>query len=128
MHRFAVKAVLGLCVLAAAVGCRTAPIYNVTDHAIVTSGGKPKTLEEIKIVIVDAGRARGWIMKDIQPGLLEGELRLRNHVAVVDIKYSTTSYNITYKSSTNLLYDGTEIHKNYNSWIQNLQEEIEKRL
>jgi hypothetical protein len=59
---------------------------------------------------------------------VEGELRVRSHVAVVDINYSTTSYSISHKSSTNLLYDGTEIHKNYNSWIHNLQEEIEKRL
>ena len=128
MCRFAVKAFLVLSVLIAAVGCRTAPIYSVTNQGIVPSGGKPKSLEEVKTAIVEAGRARGWTVKDIAPGHLEAELRLRGHAAVVDIKYSTTSYSITHKDSQNLRYDGTNIHPNYNSWIQNLQREIEKRL
>jgi hypothetical protein len=128
MCRFAVKAFLVLSVLIAAVGCRTAPIYNVTNQGIVPSGGKPKSLEEVKTAIVEAGRARGWTVKDIAPGHLEAELRLRGHAAVVDIKYSTTSYSITHKDSQNLRYDGTNIHPNYNSWIQNLQRDIETRL
>ena len=128
MYRLAVKALLLLVVLAAAVGCRTAPIYNVTNQAIVTPGGKPKTLQEIKTAILEAGRARGWIMRDTEPGRLEGELRIRSHIAIVDIKYSTMSYSITYKDSRDLKYDGTEIHSNYNSWVQNLQQEIDSRL
>lgn len=128
MYRLAVKAVLLLSVLAAAVGCRTAPIYNVTDQAIVSSGGKPKTQEEIKTAILEAGRARGWTMSDKGPGHLEGTLRVRSHVAVVDIRYTTTKFSINYKDSQVLHYDGTNIHPNYNSWIQNLQREIERRL
>jgi len=129
MCRFGVKGFLiMLSVLIAAVGCRAVPIYNVTDRAIVASGGKPKTLEETKAAIVDAGRARGWSMSDKGPGHLEGTLRVRSHVAVVDIRYTTTNFSITYKDSQVLHYDGTKIHPNYNSWIQNLQGEIEKRL
>lgn len=128
MYRFAVKAFLVLSVLIAAVGCRTAPLYNVTNQSIVPSGGKSKSLEEVKTAIVEAGKARGWMMKDIEPGRLEGELRVRSHVAVVDIKYSTTSYSINYKDSKELHYDGTKIHPNYNGWIQNLQRDIENRL
>jgi hypothetical protein len=128
MSRFGVKAFLALSVLIVAVGCRTAPIYNVTNQGIVPSGGKPKSLEQIKTAIVEAGRAKGWIMKDIAPGRLDAELHLRSHVAFVEIAYSPTSYSITYKNSINLNYDGTNIHPNYNSWIQNLQREIESRL
>jgi len=128
MSRFGVKAFLVLSVLIVAVGCRTAPIYNVTNQGIVPSGGKPKSLEQIKTAIVEAGRAKGWIMKDIAPGRLDAELHLRSHVAFVEITYSPTSYSITYKNSINLNYDGTNIHSNYNSWIQNLQREIESRL
>ena len=128
MCRFAVKAFLVLSVLIAVVGCRTAPIYNVTNQSIGAAGGKAKSLQEVKTAIVDAGRARGWTVKDIAPGHLEAELRVRDHAAVVDIKYSTTSYSITYKDSKDLHYDGTKIHPNYNGWIQNLQRDIEKRL
>jgi len=128
MCRFAVKAFLVLSVLIAVVGCRSTPVYNVTNQGIVPSGGKPKSLEEVKTAIVEAGKARGWTVRDIAPGHLEAELRLRGHAAVVDIKYSTTSYSITHKDSQNLRYDGTNIHPNYNGWIQNLQRDIEKRL
>lgn len=128
MYRFAARAFLVLSVLAAALGCGVAPIYNVTNQAIVTAGAKPKTLEEIRAAIVEGGKARGWTMTEIGPGHLEAKLHVRVHVAVVDIKYSTTSYSITYKDSKDLKYDGTDIHRNYNSWVQNLQSEIEKRL
>lgn len=128
MYRLCPTAFLVLLVLMAAVGCRSAPIYNVTNQTIIPSGGKPKSPEEVKTAIVEAGRARGWAMKDIAPGHLEAELRLRSHVAVVEIKYSPTSYSITYRNSMNLNYDGTNIHPNYNSWIVNLQRDIESRL
>ena len=128
MYRFAVKVLLLLFVLAPAVGCGTAPIYNVTNQAIASSGGKPRTLEEVKTAIVESGSARGWTMKEIGPGHLEGRLHVRVHTAVVDVKYSTTNYSITYKDSHQLKYDGTDIHRNYNSWVENLQSEIDKRL
>jgi len=128
MCRFAVKAFLVLSVLIAAVGCRSTPVYNVTNQSIGTAGGKAKSLQEVKTAIVEAGKARGWTMKDIEPGRLDAELHVRGHAAVVEIKYSPTSYSITHKNSTNLNYDGTNIHPNYNGWIQNLQREIEKRL
>jgi hypothetical protein len=52
---------------------------------------------------------------------------------VVDIAYTTTSYDITYKSSDNLDYrrrrDGREvIHRNANSWMSNIQNDIAAQL
>ncbi len=127
MYRFAVKAALVLSLFVISVGC-VAPIYNVSNQPIAPSEGKPRTLESIKAEIVAAGETRGWTMKDIEPGRLEGILRVRAHVAVVDIKYSRTSYNITYKDSYELLYDGTQIHMEYNNWVKGLQEAIDRRL
>ena len=128
MCRFAVKAFLVLSVLIAAVGCRSTPVYNVTNQSIGTAGGKAKSLQEVKTAIVEAGKARGWSMKDIEPGHLDAELHVRGHVAVVDIKYSTTSYSISYKRTEGVEYDGTKIYGRYNTWIENLQQEIDKRL
>ncbi len=127
MYRVAVNAVLVLSLIAITVGC-FAPVYNVTDQPIAPSGGKPRTLEEVKAAIVSAGEFRGWTMKDIAPGLLEGIHRLNVIIAVVDIKYSTTSYSITYKDSSQLNYDGTQIHMAYNDWVKDLQEGIDSRL
>jgi hypothetical protein len=49
-------------------------------------------------------------------------------LAVVDVNYSTRSYSITYKDSTELQYDGKSIHQNYNGWVQNLDKGIRAQL
>jgi hypothetical protein len=46
----------------------------------------------------------------------------------MDIKYNTKSYSIEYKDSQGLKYDGTNIHKNYNSWVMNLDNRIRAQL
>ncbi|MGH8490276.1 MAG: hypothetical protein ACREXS_15755, partial [Gammaproteobacteria bacterium] len=47
--------------MAILAGCRTAPLYNVTDSAVppVTSG-KTLTLDNVTKAIVDAGMGLGW--------------------------------------------------------------------
>jgi len=49
---------------------------------------------------------------------------------VVDIAYDTKAFSITYKDSSNLQYDAakSEIHKNYNGWVQNLENGIRAQL
>jgi hypothetical protein len=107
-------------------GCRSANIYNVSAAPVVAN--KPVTLDDMQKAIVRAGAALGWQMKPVETGLIEGTLHLRTHMAKVHIKYDTTNYSITYKDSSNLDYDGTNIHKNYNGWIQNLDKAIRSQL
>ena len=59
---------------------------------------------------------------------LVGTLILRTHTAVVEIPYSATSYSIRYRSSIDLNEAGGKIHKNYNSWVQNLTHGINGQL
>ncbi len=110
----------------ALIGCRTAPVYNVTEAPINTS--EKATADDVKKAILSAGAGLGWQMKEVEPGHIVGNLFLRKHSAVVDIPYSTESYSITYKDSTELNYDGSNIHSNYNGWIQNLDRAIQARL
>ena len=63
-------------------------------------------------------------MEPLAPGLVRGTLNLRAHQAVVDIPYDAQRFGIRYLSSSNLDYDGRSIHRNYNSWVQNLQNAI----
>jgi hypothetical protein len=63
-------------------------------------------------------------MIDTGPGETEGRLHLRSHVAIVSITFDTKQFSIFYKDSTNLDYDGARIHRNYNGWIQNLEQAI----
>jgi len=108
------------------IGCRTAPVYNV-DEAPVNASGKV-TLDDVKNAIIAAGVGLGWQMKAVEPGHIVASLFIRKHSAVVDIPYTASSYSIQYKDSTELNYDGTTIHSNYNGWIQNLDHAIQARL
>ncbi len=106
---------------------RVQPFYNPTNVPIPENLSL-SSLEEISEAIKQAGVSQKWSMKDIGPGQIEGTYRIRTHKAVVRIDYSAINYSITYVSSTNLLDDGIGIHRNYNSWIRNLETAINARL
>jgi hypothetical protein len=107
--------------------CRTpTPVYNVTSAPVVAN--KALSPADVQKAIMVAGAGLGWQMLQRAPGRIEGVLILREHRAVVDIKYSAKSYSITYKDSEKLDYDGTNIHPNYNGWIQNLDRAIRAQL
>jgi hypothetical protein len=125
---FAIVLLAGLS-LAIATGCRTStPIYNVQDATVVTNSDKPATASDVKKAILRAGTTLGWNMKEEKPGHIIGTLHLRSHMAQIDIKYSASSYSITYRDSQNLNYDGTNIHGNYNGWVQRLQQNIQSQM
>ena len=115
--------------LATLLGCRTSPVYNVVDApVVVATTGKKYSQDDVKTAIIRAGAQLGWQMREISPGHLVGTLNLREHMAEVDIKYTVKSYSITYRNSAELDYDGTDIHSNYNSWVQNLDNAIRAQI
>lgn len=121
---------LGL-VLVGLIGCRgSGQLYQVKDAPIQTASGKALSMDEVRKEIVAAGVAAGWQMAVVKPGEIVGTLNLRSHQAVVSIPYTTKSYSIFYKDSTNLKYDekAQTIHENYASWIQRLDGAIRSRL
>lgn len=119
---------MGLAVILLA-GCATPhPVRNITAEPVVGPAGRAVSLEEVGKAILRAGGTLGWRMKQMEPGYILGTLKLRSHVAVVDIRYTNKNYNITYKDSTNLDYDGKHIHNNYNGWISNLDRAIKTQL
>jgi hypothetical protein len=124
MKRYIIAALLA----AVVVACATVPIMNVDNAAVPSVGGKQPTPEQVRMAILRAGGALGWSMKDDGPNRLVGTLVLRTHTAVVEIPYSSTSYSIKYRTSTNLDESGGNIHKNYNGWIQNLTKGINTQL
>jgi hypothetical protein len=113
-----------LLLLTALAACTAVPIYNVKGSPIVTASGKPPSMQQVQGAIVQAGTQLGWQISNTKPGKMTGRLNLRTHQAVVDIDYDTKQYSITYRDSVDLgAKDGT-IHKNYNSWVQNLDNRI----
>ncbi len=123
--KFKIFAIIFIAALLGA--CRTATILEVKDATVVSNAAN-LSKEDVRKAIVRAGGSLGWQLKDNGPDAMIGTLALRDHVAVVDIPYSAKQYSITYKSSTNLNYDGTTIHSNYNGWIQNLHKAINIQL
>ncbi len=98
------------------------PIQNVNDATIPSAN--PLKLAQVRTAILAAGISLGWTMAEVKPGLIQATLNLRKHTAVVDIPYSETKYSIIFKSSINLDEKDGKIHKNYNSWVQNLSKKI----
>lgn len=102
--------------------CSGTPIANIESEPLAVSGNP--SMSSIEKAIRRAGARRGWTMKKLGPGRMEGKLVLRKHVALVDITYTKSTLSITYKDSQHLNYDGKTIHKNYNSWVRNLARDI----
>lgn len=102
--------------------CTGRPVENIESAPLPANRGL--SMEEVENAIRRAAAKRGWTMKRLAPGRLEGRLALRSHVALVDVTFDTQQYSITYKDSQNLNYDGTNIHRNYNSWVRNLSNDI----
>lgn len=107
-------------------GCRSAPILNIENTPIVISA--KHSSKDIKKAIVYSGTALGWNMNSNKEGFILGTLFMGKHTAIVDINYSKNQYSITYRDSQNLNYDGANIHRNYNIWIQNLNRYIQAQL
>jgi len=107
------------------IACTVAPVYEVTAAPISPAAA---SAADVQKAITRAGVRLGWQMNPVSPGKMQGTLVLRQHRAVVDIAYDAKSYSIKYKDSTNLNYDGSNIHRNYNGWVQNLERGIRAEL
>ena len=122
------KFVLIAIVLVMVAGCRTAPIYNVSDTTVVVAAGKQASMDDVKTAIMRAGNRLGWQMTDTAPGVITARIALRTHTATAEVRFSAQTYSIKYVDSTNLDAKGGNIHKNYNGWIENLNTEIRTEL
>lgn len=115
--------VLGALLLAA---CSTSkPIQNLPANQVTFNLSE----EQVANAIVNGGISKGWVMKKEQPGLIRGQLNVRQHQAVINIPYSTHDYSINYVSSVNLDDNGKgAIHRSYNRWILGLNQAIQIEL
>ncbi|WP_213992865.1 hypothetical protein [Sodalis sp. dw_96] len=108
----------------ALAGCvRTAPVLNVSEPITAHHSA-----DEVKAAILWAGIKHEWVMTPVAPGIIDGHLKQRDHMANIRITYSPTGYSINYVNSQNLMADKGQIHRNYNRWIQNLDHDIQLKL
>lgn len=108
------------------------PVQNLESRPILAN--KPSvTLDEVGNAIVRAGVSLNMTMQKVTPGLLTATYvpiggTARGQSAVMEIKFDTRQYGITYRESRGLGYDGTGIHRAYNTWVQRLDQRIRAQL
>ncbi|GLS83177.1 hypothetical protein [Paraferrimonas haliotis] len=90
----------------------------------------PANLTEVQVqtAIEKASFKRGWIMQLKAPGMMEAKLTLRTHEVTVDIPFTTEGYAIRYVDSVNMNYKNGKIHTKYNTWVTNLDRDIQESL
>ncbi|MDR1657001.1 MAG: hypothetical protein LBT47_05525 [Deltaproteobacteria bacterium] len=112
-------------------GCfRQSAIVNLHDLPAVGSSGRNLSAASVKQAIIAGARTRGWVARELSPGVITATLAVRAHTAEVEIPYNSTSYSIVYKNSNNLKYQPSTqtIHSQYNTWIVYLHQAIESQL
>jgi hypothetical protein len=123
------NALVSVAVVALIIGCvsNLAPLHNVESQPI--SASRAVSLDEVGKAIIRAGASiSGFQMKQVKPGLITATYARRGLSAVMEIKYDTKQYSIAYKDSQGLQYDGAQIHKTYNGWVQRLDGRIKAQL
>ena len=116
------RATLIALALLTTAGCTNKPVLNTQHDLPVTA-----QLSEAKIkqVIVAALQKREWTVQRLSPQLVQAEITVRNQFhAEIDIRYTRTSYAITYRDSRDLGYKDGKIHRNYNRWVSMLDRDI----
>ncbi len=106
-----------------------APILNPADVPVVTATQGAPTTEQVRAAIVTALATKGWTVQSEDGLRLTANNTSGGHSAAVTIDYSSTRYSINHLSSSEgLSYDGQEIHRRYNHWIDLLQQAINSEL
>lgn len=100
------------------------PIIDLEDQPVPDG----LTLKQVKTAIQRGAAVRKWIAKSQGPNEFEVTLFNRKYVVKVKITYSTESYSITYVSSQNMKAQNGRIHRKYNGWVSNLNNDIQRAL
>jgi hypothetical protein len=106
---------------------RTQNVYEVRNQP-VPRFAPPLNPKQVEGGIIRAARNQTWRLRRVKPGQLEATKRWRSHIAVVAINYSPDTYDIIFRRSQNLLEGDGRIHRRFNQFVFQLDEEISKQL
>ncbi|MDZ7790195.1 MAG: hypothetical protein U5L08_06845 [Xanthomonadales bacterium] len=111
------------------VGCATAPVLDSPRQVSVPAAADVSDVED---AVLDALRNRGWAVAERNDGHIVADLNIRSHFARIDVRYDADSVSMEYVDSRNLDYEVVDgqprIHGNFNSWITNLINDIQRSL
>jgi hypothetical protein len=124
----AIAVCLGLSVLLAACGIhQQTAIYNVQDKPL-PAAARGLSPYQIEAYINQATSAKGWKVDKIRPGELRATNDWDSHSATVTILITQGAYSIRHLSSVNLREADGLIHRQRNVRVQQLEDEIDRRL
>jgi hypothetical protein len=142
-----------LCLMAVLwlTGCSGMVALNSIDGS--GSVDRSLTQEQVKEAIEEGAERVGWITKEGKNDTIVASYRIRSHSVAVEIAYSVDSYDVRYKSSSemkvfcseadkqaarNIIVTGRQscpgyadpvyIHGNYADWIKELKQSIDHSL
>lgn len=118
-----------LVVLASGCGAMMAPVLDIQNAPVTTPAGVTPSIGRTREVILRGLADRGWTIDREEGQTIIASVTAGGHQATVGIDYSADTYSIQYvASSPGLRYDGLEIHKRYNHWVDRLRASINKEL
>lgn len=105
-----------------------ARVVDLVDPPAATIGCT-LSMEQMRRAIIGGLAVRGWTAADLESGNLVGRVNVRGkHLLEVSIRYTTTTFDVDYLTSTNLNYRERkgvqQIHPNANVWMQNVNQDI----
>jgi hypothetical protein len=116
-------------VLASGCGAMMAPVLDLQGVPVALPAGLTPSIARTRDAILRGLADRGWTIDREEGQTIVASVSAGGHQATVGIDYSADSYSIHYvTSSPGLRYDGIEIHKRYNHWVDRLRVSINKEL
>jgi hypothetical protein len=117
--------------LSTSIGCgfNTAPVLDIVNSPVVLAHGVSPAEAVTRDAILRALVERKWTIVKEEGTSILATVTAGGHTATVGITYNATSYSIRYvDSSPGLKYDGVEIHRRYNHWVDRLRVSINEHL
>lgn len=103
-----------------ALGCSTAPIYNVSNEPL----GRVQSLDVAGVRIERAARLQGWTTERVAEDEIIITRSKGRHTAAATIIYDLSSFDIQLRNSSDFKQRNGHIHKLYNDWIVSLRDTI----
>ncbi len=131
-HDFAlITALLLLPALPLASGCgmNMAPVLDIQRSPVTLPGGYAPSPARTRDAILRGLVSKGWAVDREEGQSIVASINVRGHSATVGIDYDASSFSIHYvTSSEGLKYDGVEIHRRYNHWVDRLRASINQAI
>lgn len=121
--------VLPLLLVAGVANARQAPLTIPDPIPVPQNLSGEQVVRAIKLAMT----ARTWLITNEAPGRIEASINVRTHSARIVIEYDTAQIRLQHVDSTELQEEVDRkgvhvIHRNYNSWLQNLAQDIRLQL